>query len=106
MHELLLIKGFRRYLAAYICVFIKWAFIKHTLYEQDGIGYDSNNRKYQFVGNFIQILIGYFIAQRLHGRRMKLIFIMLAICFVSDVCLDVFRIATDDDINDNKPWED
>lgn len=50
--------------------------------------------------------MGYYIAKRLHGRRMKLILIMLMICFVSDIGLDLTRILTDDNINDGEPWKD
>ena len=50
--------------------------------------------------------MGYYIAKRLHGRRMKLILIMLMICFVSDIGLDLTRILMDDNINDGEPWKD
>ena len=35
---------------------------------------------------------------------MRLIMYMLAICFVSDVSLDIARYILDNNINDDEPW--
>jgi hypothetical protein len=44
IHEILNIKGFKNYLGAYACLYIKWSLVKETLVEQDNTLYDSNNR--------------------------------------------------------------
>ena len=56
--------------------------------------------------NIFQIVVGFVIAEKFHGRRTAFIQYGLIVLMVSDTLLFVTRIATDPDIDDDEPYAD